>query len=163
PAATTGFFDRVEVGPPDPILGITDAFNKDTNPRKINLSVGIYQDDQGKTPVLATVKEAERRILASETNKNYKPINGAADYNGLVQELLFGAGNDILASKRAATAHTPGGTGALRVAGDYLKRAHGGPRVWISDPTWANHPQIFQAAGLEAKVYPYFDAAQNGL
>lgn len=156
-------FETIDVAPPDAILGITEAFNKDTNPKKINLSVGIFQDAQGKTPILASVKEAERRILANEVNKNYKPIDGAPDYNKLVQELLFGAGHEVLASQRATTAHTPGGTGALRVAGDYLKKKHPAATVWLSDPTWANHEQIFKAAGLAVKYYPYFDAASNGL
>lgn len=156
-------FETVEMAPPDAILGITEAFNKDPNPAKINLSVGIYKDAAGQTPILPSVKEAEARILKSETNKNYKPIEGAADYNALVQELLFGKGHEVLTSKRGATAHTPGGTGALRVAGDYIKKKHPAASVWLSDPTWANHEQIFKAAGLAVKTYPYFDAATNTL
>ncbi|MCC7192132.1 MAG: aspartate/tyrosine/aromatic aminotransferase [Phycisphaeraceae bacterium] len=156
-------FESIDIAPPDSILGITDAFNKDTNPRKINLSVGIYKDAQGKTPILESVKEAERRILANETNKNYKPIEGDPTYDALVQELLFGRDHELIRAKRVATAHTPGGTGGLRVAGDYLKKKHAGATVWVSDPTWANHEAIFRAAGLNVKTYPYFDAASNGL
>lgn len=156
-------FETVEMAPPDAILGITEAFNKDPNPAKINLSVGIYKDAAGQTPILPSVKEAEARILKSETNKNYKPIEGAADYNALVQELLFGKGHEVLTSKRGATAHTPGGTGALRVAGDYIKKKHPAAAIWLSDPTWANHEQIFKAAGLTVKTYPYFDPAANTL
>lgn len=156
-------FETIDVAPPDSILGITEAFNKDPNPDKINLSVGIYKDAQGKTPILPSVKEAERRILAGENNKNYKPIEGAPEYNALVQEILFGKGHEALNAKRVATAHTPGGTGALRVAGDYLRKKHPTATVWLSDPTWANHEQIFKAAGLSVKYYPYFDPATNGL
>ncbi|MCE9591994.1 MAG: aspartate/tyrosine/aromatic aminotransferase [Planctomycetes bacterium] len=156
-------FETVEMAPPDAILGITEAFNKDPNPAKINLSVGIYKDAAGQTPILASVKEAEARILKTETNKNYKPIEGAPDYNALVQELLFGKGHEALTAKRVATAHTPGGTGALRVVGDYLRKKHATATVWLSDPTWANHEQIFKAAGLNVKTYPYFDAAGNKL
>ena len=156
-------FETVDLAPPDSILGITDAFNKDPNPAKINLSVGIYKDAQGKTPILASVKEAEARLIKSETNKNYKPIEGGPEYTSLVQELLFGAGHEILTSKRGTTAHTPGGTGGLRVAGDYLHKKHAGATIWLSDPTWANHEQIFKSAGLGVKYYPYFDAKTNGL
>lgn len=156
-------FENVQTAPPDPILGITDAFNKDPNSHKINLSVGVYQDENGKTPILKVVKEAERRILATETHKSYKPITGDAAYGKCVQELLFGAGSEIASTGRSITAHTPGGTGALRLAGDYLARNHGKPTVWLSDPTWPNHGGVFQAAGLAVKTYPYFDAKLNGL
>jgi aspartate aminotransferase len=156
-------FEQVSVAPPDSILGITDAFNKDPNPKKINLSVGVYKDEKGQTPILASVKEAETRILKSETNKNYKPIDGAADYNKHVQELLLGAGSPLVAAGRVVTAHTPGGTGGLRVTGDFLSKVKPGSTIWVSDPTWANHEAIFKAAGMNVKVYPYFDAAANGL
>ncbi len=156
-------FEQVSVAPPDSILGITDAFNKDTNPKKINLSVGIYKDEKGLTPILASVKEAEGRILKGETNKNYKPIDGAPEYNKHVQELLLGANHPLIAAGRVVTAHTPGGTGGLRVTGDFLGKVKAGGTIWVSDPTWANHEAIFKAAGLNVKVYPYFDAAANGL
>ncbi len=156
-------FEQVSVAPPDSILGITDAFNKDANPKKINLSVGVYKDEKGQTPILPSVKEAETRILKSENNKNYKPIDGAADYNKHVQELLLGANSPLVAAGRVVTAHTPGGTGGLRVTGDFLSKVKPGGTIWVSDPTWANHEAIFKAAGLNVKVYPYFDAAANGL
>ena len=155
-------FESVQLAPPDPILGITEAFNKDTNAGKINLSVGVYKDAGGKTPVLASVKEAEKRILASEASKGYMPIDGSAAYNQAVQTLLFGE-HDAVKAGRVVTAHTPGGTGGLRVAADYLRKMHGPRTVWVSDPTWANHDSIFQAAGLTVKQYPYFDPATNGL
>ncbi len=156
-------FDQVQMAPPDPILGLTEAFNQDPNPHKINLGVGIYKDAAGKTPVLGSVKAAEQVLLTTEATKNYKPIEGDPAYARSVQELMLGANHALLKANRVRTAHTPGGTGALRVAADYLHRLHPGATVWMSDPTWANHPNVFQAAGLKVATYPYFDAASNSL
>ena len=157
-------FNALEMAPPDPILGITEAFKKDPNPGKINLSIGVYRDAKGATPVLESVKRAEERILASESTKNYvSPNSGTVEYCAAVQELVFGPGHEVPASKRAATAHTPGGTGALRVAGDFIKEVLGGKRVWMSEPTWPNHPSIFQAARLELETYPYYDGVHKTL
>jgi aspartate/tyrosine/aromatic aminotransferase len=156
-------FETVKTAPADPILGLTEAFNQDPNPDKINLSVGVYKDGSGKTPVLATVKEAERRLLEGETTKSYLPMPGDPTYGALVQKLMFGDGHAIVAEGRGATAHCPGGTGALRVAGDYLHKLHPGSTIWMSDPTWANHPTVFKAAGMEVKSYAYRDPATNGL
>jgi len=156
-------FESLEMAPADAILGLTDAFNKDTNPDKINLSVGVYKDATGKTPVLASVKAAEQRILENQSSKSYRPITGAPDYAAAVQQMLFGAGHEIIANKRAVTAHTPGGTGALRVAGDYINKLHPGSAIWLPDPTWANHGAIFKAAGLEVKTYAYFDTSLNAV
>jgi len=156
-------FETIEMAPPDPILGLTEAFNKDTNGQKVNLGVGVYKDAAGKTPVLASVKEAEKRILAEEATKGYKPINGAPEYAKAVQELLFGAGHEIITSGRAATAHSPGGTGALRNTGEYLSRKHPDATLWMSSPTWANHKNIFAAAGVKISQYGYFDADANAL
>ncbi|MDH3583316.1 MAG: aspartate/tyrosine/aromatic aminotransferase [Phycisphaerae bacterium] len=156
-------FEKIETAPPDPILGLTEAFRADPNPAKINLSVGVYQDASGVTPVLETVKEAEGRILGTEKSKAYKPITGDPDYDRRVQELMFGPGHELVESGRAVTAHTPGGTGALRVAGDYLRQNHPGARIWLSDPTWANHKGVFSAAGVETATYAYRDPAINGL
>lgn len=156
-------FETVKTAPADPILGLTETFNQDPNPNKINLTVGVYKDGSGKTPVLETVKEAERRLLQAETTKSYLPMPGDPTYGLLVQKLMFGERHEIVAEKRAATAHCPGGTGALRVAGDYLHKLHPGSAIWVSDPTWANHPTIFTAAGLEVKTYAYRDPANNGL
>lgn len=159
-------FETIEMAPPDAILGLTEAFSKDPNPAKINLSVGLYKDEEGRTPILSVVKQAQERLLSEETTKAYKPIDGTPEYAAAVQALLFGAGHEVVTAGRAATAHTPGGTGALRVAADYLKKMHdrpGGLTVWLSDPTWANHAGIFRAAGLATKTYPYFDATTNGL
>src|SRR5438552_1340001 len=115
-------FDTLPQAAPDAILGLTDAFKHDPNPRKINLSVGVYKDEQGNTPILACVKEAERRLLATEKSKGYLSIEGHPEYASRVQELLFGPGHEVLAKKWAVTAQTPGGTGSLRVAADFLKK-----------------------------------------
>ena len=156
-------FEKVQIAPPDPILGLTEMFKADPNPDKINLSVGVYQDASGKTPVLDTVKEAEKRILEQEKSKGYLPMTGEPVYCAQVQELLFGEGHEIITAKRAATAQCPGGTGALRVAGDYLHTLHPGAKIWLSNPTWANHNTIFAAAGLTCEKYDYRDPVTNGL
>ena len=156
-------FENVQIAPPDPILGLTEMFKADPNPNKINLSVGVYQDAQGKTPVLETVKEAEKRILEQENSKGYLPMTGEPVYCAKVQELLFGEEHEIIEQKRAATAQCPGGTGALRVVGDYLHTLHPDAKIWLSNPTWANHNTIFAAAGLKCEKYEYRDAASNGL
>lgn len=156
-------FEKVQVAPPDPILGLTEMFKADPNPDKINLSVGVYQDATGKTPVLASVKEAERRVLEQETSKGYLPMTGEPAYCAAVQGLLFGDNHEIITEKRAATAQCPGGTGALRVAGDYLNTLHPGAKLWLSNPTWANHNTIFEAAGVTCEKYDYRDPATNGL
>lgn len=156
-------FESVPTAPPDTILGLTEAFQRDDRPHKINLSVGVYKDAAGATPVPEVVKEAERRLLATEKSKGYKPISGDPVYGRVVRELLFGVGHELVDGGLAATCHTPGGTGALRLAADYLSKLHGTTTVWMSDPTWDNHPKVFQAAGLAVATYPYFDKATNGL
>ena len=156
-------FQAVSTAPPDPILGLSAAFAADPRPTKINLSVGVFQDESGKTPVLATVKEAERRLLGSESTKLYKPIDGDPKFGRRLRELLFGSGHELVDGGRAVTAHTPGGTGALRVASDFLRGQFPELSIWMSDPTWANHGQVFQAAGIKTKSYPYFDKQNNGL
>jgi len=156
-------FETIKTAPADPILGLTEAFNQDPNPSKVNLAVGVYKDGSGRTPVLNTVKEAERRLLQSETTKAYLPMPGDPTYGSLVQKLLFGDNHIIVTSGRGATAHCPGGTGALRVAGDYLHKLHPASAIWLSDPTWENHATVFGAAGLQVKRYSYRDAATNGL
>ena len=156
-------FERLEMAPADPILGLTEAFRKDANPAKINLSVGVYEDDSGKTPVMHSVKKAEERILKTQTTKNYLPINGPAEYAAAVAELVFGKASETVKTGRVVTAQTPGGTGALRISGELLKKYVSGARLWVSDPTWTNHNAIFGAAGFEIKTYPYYDAATRGL
>jgi aromatic-amino-acid transaminase len=156
-------FEKLEMAPADPILGLTEAFKKETNPNKINLGVGVYEDDSGKTPVMHSVKKAEDKILKTQTTKNYLPINGPAEYAAAVAELVFGKGSEIVKAGRVVTAQTPGGTGALRMSGELLKKYLPSAKVWVSDPTWANHNGIFGAAGFEIRSYPYFDAACRGL
>jgi aspartate/tyrosine/aromatic aminotransferase len=150
-------FEKLDMAPPDAILGLTEAFKKDPNPDKINLGVGVYKDAENQTPVLDCVKEAEKRILDGENSKSYLPIPGAPEFAEAVQQLLLGGKHEIVASGRAVTAHTPGGTGALRVAGDFIHRMFPNAAIWLSDPTWANHAAVFQAAGLSVKKYPYYD------
>jgi len=156
-------FENVTTAPADPILGLTETFQKDPRSAKINLSVGVFQDATGTTPVLGSVKEAERRLLEKERSKNYKPIDGDPEYDRRVRELLFGPSSELVEGGRAVTAHTPGGTGALRVLADFLSKNTPGRVVFMSEPTWANHGQIFAAAGLSTRTYPYFDKATNGL
>jgi aspartate/tyrosine/aromatic aminotransferase len=156
-------FESVETAPADPILGLTEEFVKDPREDKINLSVGVFKDKTGATPVLKCVRDAERLLLERETSKGYKPIAGDPGYGARVRELLFGVESALATGGRAQTAHTPGGTGALRVVGDYLKKLHPNTTLWLSNPTWANHPKIFEAAGLSQAQYAYFDPASNRL
>ena len=156
-------FENIEMAPTDPIFGLTEEFKKDSNPEKMNLGAGVYKDAEGQTPVLSSVKKAEARLLEKETNKSYLPIEGLSAFNSAVQQLLFGEDHEIVTTGRAATAQTPGGTGALRAAADFIHRNLPGAKIWVSDPTWVNHQKIFAAAGLEIKTYPYFDAATNNL
>ncbi len=156
-------FQSIQPAPPDPILGLTDAYRADPNPAKINLAVGVFKDAQGNTPVLASVKAAEQRLVDAEATKSYMPIEGSPAYGRLVQAMLFGEKHEFLAQNRARTAATPGGTGGLRVAADYLKQNHPGATVWLSDPTWANHHGIFNAAGIKTQTYAYLDPQTNAL
>jgi len=156
-------FETIETAPADPILGLTEAFKKDARPGKINLGVGIYMNEKSVTPIFDSVKQAEKRILETETSKSYLPIPGAPEYGVAVQQLVFGADHAIVTDKRAVTAHTPGGTGALRVGADFVKRMFPKSRIWISTPTWENHAAVFKAAGVEVQTYPYYDADAKGL
>ena len=156
-------FDHIETAPPDPILGLEEAFRRDRNPAKINLAAGVYRDESGTTPILRTVKRAEAEILENEASKSYLPIAGSPEYAAVVQDLVLGPGHPVTLARRAVTIHAPGGTGALRVGADIVKRANPSARVWISQPTWPNHPGVMKAAGLDVQAYPYFDARRNGL
>jgi len=150
-------WQNVKAAPVDSIFGLTDAFKKDENPQKVNLGVGVYKDDDSNTPVLDCVKAAEKILLEKERSKSYLPITGDPGYGGNVQQLLFGEGSEVLSSGRAVTAHAPGGTGALRVGGELLKKFYPGAKVWISSPTWANHRGVFADAGFELEEYEYYD------
>jgi aspartate/tyrosine/aromatic aminotransferase len=156
-------FDSVVAAPADPILGLTEAFKADPRPEKINLGVGVFVDETGKTPVLEVVHAAEERLLAGNASKSYLPITGIPDYAVFTQKLCFG--EELLGNLtgRLMTAQTPGGTGALRVAADFMAKNLSCGRVHLSNPTWANHKGIFAAAGLELAEYAYFSAERNGV
>ena len=157
------FLGAVDMAPRDPILGITEAFNADTNPKKVNLGVGVYTDDNGKVPLLECVKRAEAQIVAQSTPWTYLPIDGLAAYDKAVQGLLFGADGEIVTAGRACTVQALGGTGGLRVGADFLRRFAPGAQVWISDPSWENHRALFEAAGFTVNAYPYYHAPTKGL
>ncbi len=148
---------NIKAAPADSILGLTEAFNREANPQKVNLGVGVYQDDDGITPILGCVKIAEEILLRKETSKSYLPIAGDPSYDAGVQGLIFGEKSEVILSGRAATAHAPGGTGALRVGADLLKKFKPSATVWISAPTWANHRGVFSSAGFSLGEYPYYD------
>ena len=142
---------------PDPILGLAESFKADTRAGKVNLAVGVYVDDSGVTPVIPSVLEAERRLLEKAGSKGYLPIDGRPGFKAAVRDLIFGADNEIVTSGRSATAQTPGGTGALRVAADFLLQTGSAKTIWLSEPTWPNHPQLFTMAGFALRTYPYLD------
>jgi aspartate/tyrosine/aromatic aminotransferase len=156
-------FEAIQPAPADPILGLSEAFKADPNPKKINLSVGVYQDQTGKTPVLESIKLAAKKVVEKQASKSYLPIPGSPQYAAAVQRLMFGMEHEAVASNRVATSHTPGGTGALRVAGDLIRQQMPKATLWMTQPTWPNHPQIFAAAGVPTKSVPYFDAKTNSL
>ncbi len=156
-------FAQVELAPADPILGITEKFKKDARKTKANLGSGVYSDENGKLPLLKSVHEAEQRLLAEETPRGYLPMEGFAEYNRQVRELLFGKDSQEIKDGRVVTFETLGGTGALKVGADFLKRLNPSATLYISDPSWANHRAIFEYAGFEVKTHPYYDAATNGV
>ncbi|XXQ68354.1 amino acid aminotransferase [Neisseriaceae bacterium B1] len=156
-------FDHIQAAPADPILGLGESFKAETRPEKVNLGIGVYKDAQGNTPILKAVKAAETRLLANENTKNYLTIDGVSAYNEATQELLFGEDSDIIKNKRAKTAQSLGGTGALRVAAEFVKRQTSAQNVWISSPTWPNHNAIFNAVGLNIRDYRYYDKTTHGL
>ncbi len=148
----------VPMAPKDPILGVTDLFNADPNPGKVNLGVGVYCDDQGKVPLLESVRRAEAQRLQSGTPRPYLPIDGLASYDGAVQELVFGSRN-----KNIVTVQALGGTGGLKIGADFLKQISPQAEVWISEPSWENHRQLFEAAGFAVNDYPYYDPQAHGV
>ncbi|MFB4339952.1 amino acid aminotransferase [Pantoea sp. CS_6] len=156
-------FESISAAPADPILGLADLFRADDRPNKINLGIGVYKDETGKTPVLTSVKKAEQYLLENETSKNYLSIDGLPDFAHCTQELLFGKGNALISAGRIRSAQTPGGTGALRIAADFLATQTSVKRVWVSNPSWPNHKNVFNAAGLEVCEYSYYDAVNHTL
>lgn len=155
--------DQLKAIPPDPILGITAAFNKDPNPNRIDLGIGVYRDESGSTPMLRSVVEAEKRMIAAQTSKSYLGPPGVTGFNSAMAELAFGSTCAALLEGRIRTVQTPGGTGALRVSAELVKAANPQARIWVSEPTWPNHLAIFPAAGIPVEVYPYFDKVTSGL
>ncbi len=160
---STSLFAGVEMAPRDPILGLTEAFNAEKNPSKVNLGVGVYYNDEGKIPLLAAVRAAEKTRLEAAPPRGYQPIEGTVAYNQAVQNLLFGKDSAMLAEGRVITAQCLGGTGALKVGADYLKRLLPDTKVYISDPSWENHRALFESAGFAVENYPYYDAATRGV
>ncbi len=142
--------------PADPILGLSVKFKADDNPNKIDLGPGIFKDENGDTPILACVKAAEKHRLDSETSKTYISSAGSALFNQKITELNLGE-HKVIEQNRIRTVSTPGGTGALRIAGGLINAAQAGATIWVSNPTWANHQGVFSAAGLNVKTYPYYD------
>jgi aromatic-amino-acid transaminase len=160
---TASLLAGLEMAPRDPILGITEAFHADTNPNKINLGVGVYTDDAGKVPLLECVRRADRAILENPTPWSYLPIDGLAAFDKAVQALIFGADSTVIAQGRGVTVQALGGTGALRICADFLRRVNPAAQVLISNPSWENHRALFEGAGFPVKEYPYYDAATHGL
>ncbi len=156
-------FDRVELAPRDPILGLNEAFAADPRPNKVNLGVGVYYDEDGKIPLLRAVRDAERALVEKPMPRGYLPIEGSAAYDASVQRLLFGRDSPLVDSGRLVTAQALGGTGALKVGADFLRRVLPDARVLISDPSWENHRALFEAAGFAVGTYPYYDPATRGL
>jgi aromatic-amino-acid transaminase len=156
-------FDRVELAPRDPILGVNEGFAADTRPEKVNLGVGVYTDESGRIPLLRAVREAERKMVDAAQPRGYLPIDGIAAYDADVQRLLFGGDSPLIAAGRLVTAQALGGTGALKIGADLLKRIAPSAKVLISDPSWENHRALFESAGFAVDAYPYYDAATQGI
>lgn len=156
-------FDRVELAPRDPILGINEAFAADPRPNKVNLGVGVYYDENGRIPLLKAVREAERARVEAAQPRGYLPIDGIAAYDSAVQQMLFGRDSPLIAAGRLVTAQALGGTGALKIGADLLKRIAPGAKVLISDPSWENHRALYEGAGFVVEQYPYYDAATRSV
>ncbi|MFM8768874.1 MAG: amino acid aminotransferase [Rubrivivax sp.] len=156
-------FDKVEMAPRDPILGLNEQFSADTRPGKVNLGVGVYFDENGKLPLLKCVAQAEQQLVAAGKPRGYLPIDGIAAYDQAVKSLVFGADSAVVTEGRVATVQALGGTGGLKIGADFLKRLNPGAQVLISDPSWENHRALFSQAGFQVGTYPYYDAANRGV
>jgi len=156
-------FEAIQKLPPDPILGLTSAYESDPNPDKVDLGAGVYKDDTGVTPIFASVKEAERRWEQQEKTKVYISPPGFADFNTAIQKLILGADHPALAAGRVRSVMAPGGCGALRVGAELINRFKPGATIWVSKPTWANHVPLLGSAGLKIAEYPYYDGAAHGV
>ena len=149
-------FSQLQQPPADPILGLSVKFKADSNPNKIDLGPGVYKDETGLTPILSCVKSAEKFRIENETSKIYLGSAGSALFNEKMTTLILGD-HKVINENRVRTISTPGGTGALRIAGEFINRCKPGATIWVSNPTWANHQGVFTAAGLDIKTYPYYD------
>jgi aromatic-amino-acid transaminase len=156
-------FAAVPMAPSDPILGVTEAYVADQNPKKVNLGVGVYYDDNGKIPLLECVRHAESERLKAAPPRGYLPIDGIAAYDKAVKTLLFGNDSKAVQESRVVTVQALGGTGGLKIGADFLKQIAPQSEVWISDPSWENHRQLFEAAGFAVKAYPYYEPKTRGL
>jgi len=156
-------FTAVEMAPRDPILGLNEQFNADTNPNKVNLGVGVYFDDNGKLPLLQCVQAAEKAMMDKPAARGYLPIDGIAAYDAAVKSLVFGADSEVVTSGRVATIQAIGGTGGLKIGADFLKKLKPNSTVLISDPSWENHRALFNGAGFAVEAYRYYDAATRGI
>ncbi|WHZ11541.1 MAG: aromatic amino acid transaminase [Burkholderiaceae bacterium] len=156
-------FSAVDMAPRDPIFGLSEQYTADGNPKKVNLTVGIYLDEGGKLPLLRCVSQAEQRMMADPKARGYLPIDGIAAYDAAVKRLVFGEGSEPLRSGRVATVQSLGGTGGLKIGADFLKRLHPDAKVLISDPSWENHRALFTQAGFPVESYAYYDAARRGV
>ena len=156
-------FSSVQLAPKDPIFGLTEAYTADQRPGKVNLGVGVYYTDEGKVPLLRAVLEAEKELVSKQSPRAYVPIEGPNPYNSAVQNLLFGADSPLIKEGRVVTAECLGGTGALRVGGDFVKRLDTNAPAAISAPSWENHRGIFESAGYQVLEYTYFDPKTRGV
>lgn len=156
-------FSAVEMAPRDPILGLTEAFNTDSRPDKVNLGVGVYYNEEGRIPLLRAVAQAEKARVEAHAPRGYLPMEGIASYDSAVQELLFGARSALVESGRVVTSQSLGGTGALKIGADFLKRLLPDAVVAISDPSWENHRALFETAGFPVQNYRYYDPFSNGV
>ena len=162
-SSASSMFSAVEMAPRDPILGLNEQFNADTNPAKVNLGVGVYFDDNGKLPLLKCVQSAEAAMASAPKPRGYLPIDGIAAYDAGVKALVFGADSEPVKSGRVATVQAIGGTGGLKIGADFLKKLNPNAKVLISDPSWENHQALFTNAGFKVETYRYYDATTRGL
>ena len=156
-------FTAVEMAPRDPILGLNEQFAQDKHPKKVNLGVGVYFDENGKLPLLDCVQQAEKQLMSTPTARGYLPIDGIAAYDQAVKGLVFGMDSEPLKSERVATVQGIGGTGGLKIGADFLKKLLPNASVMISDPSWENHKALFTQAGFEVNTYTYYNAERKGV
>eukprot|EP00116_Pleurobrachia_bachei_P004853 sb/3465115/ len=161
--ATRSFWSHVPMGPPDPIIGVTEAFNRDTNPNKMNVGVGAYRDDAGKPYVLPCVRSAEELLVSQNLNHEYLPTHGCPNLRQAAKVLAFGADSVAVTENLVASTQTISGTGALRIGGEFIKKFHSSKAIYLPTPSWGNHTPIFRDSGLEVKSYTYYKKDTKGL